>query len=662
MHQRNACALLCILAVLVPSATLQAADGLTAEILVDLRHVEAVELDPGGALVAYTLFVQREEDDEPGDPFGQLWVVGEEGTPRRFLSSTEKLSAPAWSPDGRWITFLAKRESVHAETQIFAIPSDGGEASVLTRHEAAVKRYRWSPDGKSIAFVAVEAKTEKRKEAEEAGRDWMVDGDQRQRLLWRLDIETREVSRIDLPELNVWELEWTPDGQTIVVQASPTPRIDDSYMFKQIYAVPASGGDPRRIVETPGKLGEMEVSPDGNKLAFLGGVSQNDPIAQSLFVVPVAGGRPRNLTPDDDASAAHLAWLDDRTLLLVAVEREGHALSRVDVATGRRTRLAWPDLILSDLSVRPGGARIAFAAHSAAHPAEVFIGNLADLDPRLRTHHNPVLEDLRLSRQEVVAWKGVDGWDISGVLTYPLDYREGKRYPLVLQVHGGPEGVSLNGWTTRPGSPVQLLAKEGFMVLQPNYRGSMGRGVAFSKADHDDLGGKEYADVLAGIDALVERGMVDGARVGTGGWSYGGYFSAWAATRHSERFKAAVVAAGITNWMAFAGTTDIPYEMSLVHWDSWWFDEPDLHWKRSPLAHLDKAGTPTLIVHGAKDERVHPEQGIELYTALRIKGVPTSLVVYPREEHGLEERAHELDFIERCIGWFKKHLGPNGTS
>ena len=199
MHQRNACALLCILAVLVPSATLQAADSLTAEILVDLRHVEAVELDPGGALVAYTLFVQREEDDEPGDPFGQLWVVGEEGTPRRFLSSTEKLSAPAWSPDGRWITFLAKRESVHAETQIFAIPSDGGEASVLTRHEAPVKRYRWSPDGKSIAFVAVEAKTEKRKEAEEAGRDWIVDGDQRQRLLWRLDIETREVSRIELP-------------------------------------------------------------------------------------------------------------------------------------------------------------------------------------------------------------------------------------------------------------------------------------------------------------------------------------------------------------------------------------------------------------------------------------------------------------------------------
>jgi dipeptidyl aminopeptidase/acylaminoacyl peptidase len=263
---------------------------------------------------------------------------------------------------------------------------------------------------------------------------------------------------------------------------------------------------------------------------------------------------------------------------------------------------------------------------------------------------------VRWARQEAIEWTGAEDWTIGGVLTYPLDYVEGQRYPLILQVHGGPEGISLDGWTTSATYPVDILAANGYMVLQPNYRGSAGRGVAFSKADHDDLGGTEYEDVLAGVDALIERGLVDGDRVGTGGWSYGGYFSAWAATRHSERFKAAVVAAGLTNWISFTGTTDIPEEMSIVHWNHYWWDNPQLHWERSPVAHINNAQTATLIAHGTADARVHPEQSIQLYTFLRMKGVPTELVLYPRQPHGLVDRAHQIDFAERVLGWFDKYV------
>jgi dipeptidyl aminopeptidase/acylaminoacyl peptidase len=194
------------------------------------------------------------------------------------------------------------------------------------------------------------------------------------------------------------------------------------------------------------------------------------------------------------------------------------------------------------------------------------------------------------------------------------------------------------------------------MVLQPNYHGSGGRGVEFSKADHEDLGGLEFDDILAGVNYLIDQSMVDPDRLGTGGWSYGGYLSAWAATRHSDRFKAAMVGAGISNWISFTGTTDIPIEMSVVHWDSWWFDEPQLHWDRSPLAHINKAQTPTLVIHGQKDDRVHPEQGLELYQALRIKGVDTRLVLYPRQPHGLKERAHRLDYMNRLVAWFNKYV------
>ncbi len=664
---------------------------LTAEMVTDLARVGDVAVAPGGTTVAYTLEVPREADDEPGRSYKQLWLIAtDDGDPRQFTAGKERVGAPAFSPDGELVSFLVKRENEHAGVQIWAIPVDGGEARLLTRHDGSVASYRWSPDGKQIAFAAKDAESDDEKEAKEAGRDWLVESvdskssrsatfSRRQasakfRHLHVLEIASGESRRLIRAELDAHRIHWTPDGQTIIFQATTTADVDDEYMNTAIYTLAAGGGTPRVVTPTDGKLGDMAISPDGEQVAFLGAVSRNDPLAQSVFVVPLAGGEARNLmpvsatggtsgatTPGYEGSGTRLLWRDDGSLLLLAAEGERHALYSLDAESGERAPLALPHLIVRDLDA--GGGRLALAAESPSHPAELFIAGSAAAgagagagEPKQRSHHNRRLEKLRLARQETIQWQGADDWTIGGVLTYPLDYREGDRYPLVLQVHGGPEGVSLDGWTTSTGYPVQLLAARGYMVLQPNYRGSGGRGVAFSKADHDDLGGKEFDDILAGVDALIERGLVDADRVGTGGWSYGGYMSAWAATRWTERFAASVVAAGLTNWLSFAGTTDIPYEMSLVHWDSWWFDEPELHWQRSPMAYLNQAKTPTLVVTGAKDERVHPEQARQLFTGLRIKGVPTELVFYPREPHGLRERAHQLDFIERTLGWFDKHL------
>ncbi len=651
-----ACALLAVSPALADSDAV-----LTPERVVDLARVDEVALSPDGATVAYTLEVQRPADDEPGSAYKQLWLAAAGGgEPRRFTAGKERVGSPAFSPDGKRVTFLVERKDVREGTQIYAIPADGGEARPLTAHDGSVSGYRWSPDGTRIAFAATDAESEDEKKAKEAGRDWEVEGaDLKHRHLWLLDVEGGDAHRVTSTDLDAFEIHWTPDGKTLVFQANATARVDDEYMRTALYAVPAGKDqEPKIVTPTEGKLGEMAVSPDGEHLAYLGAVSVNDPLAQSLFVVGLGDGAaaPRNLTEGYEGSAARLAWPDDGGILLLAVEGERNALYRVDAATGERTAVDWPRLIVDDLDVADG--RLAVAAHSPEHPAELFVaGANGGAGPDRLSHHNPDLKQVRLARQEVVEWQGADGWTIRGVLTYPLDYEEGERYPLVLQIHGGPEGVSLDGWTTRAGYPVQLLAARGYLVLQPNYRGSQGRGVTFSKADHDDLGGKEFDDVLAGVDALIERGLADPARVGTGGWSYGGYMSAWAATRWTERFAASVVAAGLTNWISFAGTTDIPYEMSLVHWNNWWFDRPELHWQRSPMAHLNQAKTPTLVVTGAEDTRVHPEQAMQLYTGLRIKGVPTQMVFYPREPHGLRERAHQLDFIGRTLAWFGEHLG-----
>ena len=650
--------LLVLLGALVSAATAQRQTGITPEMVVSLKRVTQVALNPGGDEVAYTLNVPRSLDEPPGRGHSELWVVATSGgNPRPYVAHPGRASSPRWAPDGGSIAYLSKDEDVSPHTQIYTIPLDGGGGRTLTDHDASILAYEWSPDGKWIAFTAGDPESDEQKADKEAGRDWLVsDENYKYRRLWLLEVATGETRQLFKDDLSVRSFTWAPDGKSLTFQAARTPLIDDSYVFKQIYTVAATGGKPRIVTATEGKLGAMSISPDGKQLAFLGAVTLNDPLSQSLFVVPLKGGRASNLSEGYDGSAEGVHWLDDKTLLLGANEGARSALFRVEVGSGGRTRLGQGGPILSSLDVNPAANALAAVAHTPMHPSEVYAGTLTEGFLSRTTIHNPALEGLKLAAQKVITWQGPGGQTIEGVLTFPLNYRKGRRYPLILQVHGGPEGVSLDGWTTRAAYPVQVLAARGYAVLQPNYRGSGGRGVAFSKGDHDDLGGAEFEDILAGIDALVERGLVDAGRVGTGGWSYGGYLSAWAATRHSRRFKAAVVAAGLTNWISFAGTTDIPHEMSLVHWNSYWFDQPELHWERSPMYHLNHAATPTLIVHGMKDERVHPEQSLQLYTGLKLKGVPTALVQYPREPHGLREPAHQLDFINRTLAWFDKYV------
>ena len=238
----------------------------------------------------------------------------------------------------------------------------------------------------------------------------------------------------------------------------------------------------------------------------------------------------------------------------------------------------------------------------------------------------------------------------------PPDHEGGQRHPLAVLPHGGPEGVSLNGWNSRATYPAQVMATEGYVVFEPNYRGSSGRGTAFAVADQQDLGGLEFEDVLAGVDALIAEGLVDADRVGMGGWSYGGYFSGLAATRWTDRFRAAVISAAVTDWMSFTGTTEIEHENSLVHWKLWPYEHAQKVWERSPMGHTTGSKTASLIVHGLADTRVPPSQSTELYRALKHNGAPAELVMYPREPHGLRENVHQLDFVNRFVAWFNRYV------
>ncbi len=635
---------------------------LTPEMIVELNSVRQAAISPDGKSIAYVLSVPRTAEEAPGRSYSEIWLTDVKGaSPVQYTGKPVSASSVNWSPDGKHLYFLSKQTDRNPHAQVYRMPVAGGAPALITEYENTVSRYALSPDGKWLAFIAIPAKTAEALAAEAAGQDWIIpDSDPINAGLWLQNLASGEVRRLTDNSHYVRNIYWSPDNNTIAFRSTATPAVDEDYVFSKISTVKISSGEVQPLCKTEGKLGAMAYSPDGSQFAFLGAVDISDPIAQSLFVVAASGGTPKNLMEGAEKSGSALAWLDNGKIALLANEGCVSSIDIVEVASGKMKSVYKGTPIVNSISVHAKSKSFAAVAHTSAHPSEVFTGSLKNGKMSKMTNHNPQLANVRLAKEEVIEWQGADGWRIEGVLTYPLDYEAGKRYPLALQIHGGPEGVSQNGWSTRPTYPVQLLATNGYMVLQPNYRGSGGRGVAYSKADHDDLGGKEFADVLAGVDALVDRGMVNNDQVCTGGWSYGGYFSAWAATRHSQRFKASMAAAGLTNWISFSGTTDIPHEMALVHWNSYWYQQRDLHWERSPLYHIQNAQTPTLVVHGMKDDRVHPEQSMQLYTALKHNNVDTKLLLYPREPHGLTERAHMLHYMDTLIKWYNKYVKDAG--
>jgi dipeptidyl aminopeptidase/acylaminoacyl peptidase len=636
-------------------------ESLTVEDVVALRSVRDVAISPDGKHVAYALRVPPGSAEGRGHGRNVIWIVPTRGgEPQRFTVEDPSSQSPTWSPDGRWLAFRSKR-SGDAHAQVYRISPRGGEAQRITSHPSGVTAFAWSPDGRSVAYLADRVDTSKEKEAKREGHDWRVgDVTGKFRRLWRVDVEGGESTALTPREVHVEAFRWSPRGERIAVQVSDRPDVDAVMMYSRLATLPAEGGPLRPLAKTEGKLGDFVFSPDGDRVAFLGAIDIHDPTAGVLHVAavnPEAGeATARALTADLQGTGKWVRWPSRDAIVLLAntgTRTTLHRVSPQDAKVATLQRGDGPVCQAADLS--SDGRTFTCAGSSATHPPEVFTGPVAGKLVR-RTHSNPELDGKHLGAQSVVRWLAHDELEIEGVLIRPVGFEEGKRYPLAVLVHGGPEGISLDGWETRSGYPAQVFANRGYVVLMPNYRGSQGRGVAFGKADHGDLGGSEFSDVLAGIDHLVQEGLVDPDRVGMGGWSYGGYFSGLAATRHSDRFKAAMVGAAITNWISFTGTTEIEHENSLVHWKLWPWDEHELAWERSPLAHTKGSKTATLIVHGDADTRVPPGQALELYRALRHHGTTTEVVLYPRAGHGLGERAHQIDFANRFVDWFDRHV------
>ncbi len=457
----------------------------------------------------------------------------------------------------------------------------------------------------------------------------------------------------------IWEFTWSPDGREILVLASDEP-YEWSWYEPRLARVPAKGGVPKTIYVCPKQMSQPRYSPDGKQVSFITSImSDRGDGAGDLCVMSVRGGKPRNLTHGYRGSVGDCYWLNAEEILGVAFEEGDAALELFDVKTGECHR-QWREPVGVSENMWPRFTRaqngtVALVRSSPHEPRAVWFGVPSRRSPFIwtkSTNFNANLADFGQGEQEIVHWHSTDGREIQGILIHPAG---GSRVPapLVVVVHGGPTGISSNEFES-PRSWAPHLSAHGFAVLMPNYRGSTGWGTNFAEANAGDLGGMDLQDVLTGVQALVDRGVADTERLGIGGWSYGGFMTEWAITQ-TNRFKSAVAGAGITNWLSFHGNSHL-MTWDAQHYGANPYDREGPHQKFSPMNYVSNVTTPTLILQGEMDRDVPAEQAYQYYRALHDHHIPTQLVIYPRELHGISEREHVHDLLTRMIEWFERYL------
>jgi dipeptidyl aminopeptidase/acylaminoacyl peptidase len=612
---------------------------LTPEQAVSLRQLSDLRWSPGGARLALTV-------QEPPKGTGRLrhiWVYNPGAqAPSQFTNSSKSESQPRWSPDGRQLAFLSDREEFQ---QIYLMPVDGGEARRLTEGKRSIELFEWSPDGKQIAFLAPQAKTEDEEKKEKDKDDARVaDRDDKRTHLWLIDVASGKTREVAGAPWHFRQAEWAPSGDRLFVTA--TDRRESDQETSRIFSVGVADGKMKEISAPKGAFAGLRVSPDGKQIAYAG-CRVDGPAPHDLYVQSVEGGTPRNLTAEGlDRPVEGFVWLGDGKLLTLVADGFRHKFYTVDT-NGHAELLAVPEMAVAGFDALDTG-KLAFVGENTAKPQELWVKD-AQAEPKRVSSLNAAFVQGALSQPEFVRYKSFDGLEIEGALLKPLTYDGKVKLPTVLVIHGGPTGNftdSFESWG-------QLLAAAGYAVFYPNLRGSTGYGYQFMVLNRGDWGGGDFKDVMAAVDYLIARGIADPQRLGIAGWSYGGYMSEWAITQ-SQRFKAAVSGAGMADLAAEYGTEEHP------SYDEWFYglpyEKPDGFIRSSPITHIRKARTPTLILQGEADTIDPLGQSQQLYRALKRYGVPSDFVVYPREGHGLREEKHVVDRLRRIVAWFDKYL------
>jgi dipeptidyl aminopeptidase/acylaminoacyl peptidase len=653
---------LILLALVSLGARADLAPGLSIEELISLKQVRSAVLSPNGDQIAYLLQVpQTLFEDDDGSAWVELHVIDTQGQHRSAYSGKVKVNAVAWAADSRKVFFVTRSLGKDFADIYSLSPDDDYVAPIISAGTDIVAIFP-SPDGSVIAFLAVLPQTSQQKWLASKGfRVIVYEESEPDTKVWLLDLSSGKLRVLDLPG-SASDLAWAPDSRRLAVALAPTASADDAEIGRDVFLVDISDTGQQLALGIVGKLAGFAWSPDGSKIAYIAAEDQHDPNPGRLFAVSSKGGARSDLSAAYDGQVEDFHWLDNQRIAYLGsrgVWTEYSVTALQSNAISKDSQLAGP--IVRSVDARPGQRFAAAVADTPEHPREVYLVQ-PEAEPRRLTHSNPLLSTRRLAGQRVIQFKARDGLDLEAVIMQPLSHTSTTVSPSIIFVHGGPEGHYSNGWVSSYDEPAQAMAAQGYLLAFPNYRGSTGRGVEFSKRNQHDLAGAEFNDLVDLRQHLLTAGLSRDGQVGIAGMSYGGYAAMWAATALTEYFDAAVAFVGVSNVLSMFGSTDIPREMKEVHSLAWpWEDWQDLL-QRSPVYHAGKSRTPLLIMAGDSDERFDPSQSLEMYRHLKLRTeTPMRLVMYPGEGHGLSHTAAQYDYALRFERWMNHYLlGPGG--
>jgi dipeptidyl aminopeptidase/acylaminoacyl peptidase len=630
-----------------------------AHALLAVHRFEQTAIAPDGKSVAWVETLIGKDGAPDGTSAIYAAAVKGAAAPRQISAGPPGTAHAegdvAWSPDGKQIAFLSDAAKP-GQRQLYVEPAAGGPARMLTRVKGVLGAPGWSPDGKTIALLFTENATRAAgplvAETPQTGEIREAVTEQR---LTVVDVTSSRLRQISPADMYVYEYDWSPDGKRFVTTAA-RGNGDNNWYIAGLYTLDASGGDMKSIYKPPLQIANPAWSPDGKAIAFIAGLMSDEPaVGGDIFTVNQAGGEAQNLTPGMKASASWLTWTAERGILFGEYVEGDAGIATVDPGTGRIDLLfrgagqltagAWG----TNASLSRDGQIAAVVRSSFSAPPEVWAGAIGDW--KRVTKLNAALEPA-WGEARSIHWKS-DGYDVQGWLIYPRTFDAAKRYPLVVSIHGGPGAAVQPAWPDA-NSYSMALAAAGYFVLMPNPRGSFGQGEAFTRANVKDLGYGDLRDIVAGVDEALRAAPIDPDRLGITGWSYGGFMTMWGVTQ-TNRFKAAMAGAGISNYQSYYGENLIDQWM-IPFFGASVYDDPAVYARSSAVNFVKNVKTPTLMLVGDSDGECPAPQSYEFWHALRTLGVETELVVYEHEGHLFAKPAHQRDKIERTVAWFNAHL------